>query len=144
MSRHRNENTGFIFQFHHLLPEFSALENVMMPGLIQGMDRDELTTKARNLLDQVNLSHREEHRSGELSGGEQQRVSIARALANHPKIIYADEPTGSLDSKTSRTIIQLFDRIRRDFNTTIIIVTHNHTIAKHCDRTVKIKDGRIK
>ena len=107
------------------------------------MNRQERRTRAAELLKQVGLNERMSHLPGQLSGGEQQRVSIARALANHPKIIYADEPTGSLDSRTSKIIISLFDKIRRDFGTTIIVVTHNNLIAKKCDRTLKIKDGRI-
>ena len=144
LTQFRSQTVGFVFQKFNLIPNLSALENVSIAMESTKMNRQERRSRAAELLKEVGLGKRMSHLPGQLSGGEQQRVSIARALANHPKIIYADEPTGSLDSKTSRTIIQLFDRIRRDFNTTIIIVTHNHTIAKHCDRTVKIKDGRIK
>jgi len=144
LTQFRSQTVGFVFQKFNLIPNLSALENVSIAMESTKMNRQERRSRAAELLKEVGLGKRMSHLPGQLSGGEQQRVSIARALANHPKIIYADEPTGSLDSKTSRTIIQLFDTIRRDFNTTIIIVTHNHTIAKHCDRTVKIKDGRIK
>ena len=144
LTQFRSQTVGFVFQKFNLIPNLSALENVSIAMESTKMNRQDRRSRAAELLKEVGLDKRMSHLPGQLSGGEQQRVSIARALANHPKIIYADEPTGSLDSKTSRTIIQLFDRIRRDFNTTIIIVTHNHTIAKHCDRTVKIKDGRIK
>lgn len=135
---------GFVFQKFNLIPNLSALENVSIAMESTKMNRQGRRSRAAELLKEVGLDKRMSHLPGQLSGGEQQRVSIARALANHPKIIYADEPTGSLDSKTSKTIIQLFDKIRKDFDTTIIIVTHNPSIAKHCDRTVKIKDGRIK
>jgi len=144
LTRFRSQTVGFVFQKFNLIPNLSALENVSIAMESTKMNRQERRSRAAELLKEVGLDKRMSHVPGQLSGGEQQRVSIARALANHPKIIYADEPTGSLDSKTSKTIIQLFDKIRKDFDTTIIIVTHNHSIAKHCDRTVKIKDGRIK
>ena len=144
LTQFRSQTVGFVFQKFNLIPNLSALENVSIAMESTKMNRQDRKSRAAELLKEVGLNKRMSHLPGQLSGGEQQRVSIARALANHPKIIYADEPTGSLDSKTSRTIIQLFDKIRRDFNTTIIIVTHNPSIAKHCDRTVKIKDGRIK
>ena len=144
LTQFRSQTVGFVFQKFNLIPNLSALENVSIAMESTKMNRQDRRSRAAELLKEVGLDKRMSHLPGQLSGGEQQRVSIARALANHPKIIYADEPTGSLDSKTSRTIIQLFDKIRRDFNTTIIIVTHNPSIAKHCDRTVKIKDGRIK
>ena len=144
LTQFRSQTVGFVFQKFNLIPNLSALENVSIAMESTKMNRQDRRSRAAELLKEVGLDKRMSHLPGQLSGGEQQRVSIARALANHPKIIYADEPTGSLDSKTSKTIIQLFDKIRKDFNTTIIIVTHNHSIAKHCDRTVKIKDGRIK
>ena len=144
LTQFRSQTVGFVFQKFNLIPNLSALENVSIAMESTKMNRQERRSRAAELLKEVGLDKRMSHLPGQLSGGEQQRVSIARALANHPKIIYADEPTGSLDSKTSKTIIQLFDKIRKDFDTTIIIVTHNHSIAKHCDRTVKIKDGRIK
>ena len=144
LTRFRSQTVGFVFQKFNLIPNLSALENVSIAMESTKMNRQGRRSRAAELLKEVGLDKRMSHLPGQLSGGEQQRVSIARALANHPKIIYADEPTGSLDSKTSKTIIQLFDKIRKDFDTTIIIVTHNPSIAKHCDRTVKIKDGRIK
>ena len=144
LTQFRSQTVGFVFQKFNLIPNLSALENVSIAMESTKMNRQDRRSRAAELLREVGLDKRMSHLPGQLSGGEQQRVSIARALANHPKIIYADEPTGSLDSKTSKTIIQLFDKIRKDFDTTIIIVTHNPSIAKHCDRTVKIKDGRIK
>ena len=144
LTQFRSQTVGFVFQKFNLIPNLSALENVSIAMESTKMNRQDRRSRAAELLKEVGLDKRMSHLPGQLSGGEQQRVSIARALANHPKIIYADEPTGSLDSKTSKTIIQLFDKIRKDFDTTIIIVTHNPSIAKHCDRTVKIKDGRIK
>ncbi len=144
LTQFRSQTVGFVFQKFNLIPNLSALENVSIAMESTKMNRQGRRSRAAELLKEVGLDKRMSHLPGQLSGGEQQRVSIARALANHPKIIYADEPTGSLDSKTSKTIIQLFDKIRKDFDTTIIIVTHNPSIAKHCDRTVKIKDGRIK
>ena len=144
LTQFRSQTVGFVFQKFNLIPNLSALENVSIALESTKMNRQDRRSRAAELLKEVGLDKRMSHLPGQLSGGEQQRVSIARSLANHPKIIYADEPTGSLDSKTSKTIIQLFDKIRKDFDTTIIIVTHNPSIAKHCDRTVKIKDGRIK
>ena len=144
LTQFRSQTVGFVFQKFNLIPNLSALENVSIAMESTKMNRQDRRSRAAELLKEVGLDKRMNHLPGQLSGGEQQRVSIARALANHPKIIYADEPTGSLDSKTSKTIIQLFDKIRKDFDTTIIIVTHNPSIAKHCDRTVRIKDGRIK
>ena len=144
LTQFRSQTVGFVFQKFNLIPNLSALENVSIAMESTKMNRQDRRSRAAELLKEVGLDKRMSHLPGQLSGGEQQRVSIARALANHPKIIYADEPTGSLDSKTSKTIIQLFDKIRKDFDTTIIIVTHNPSIAKYCDRTVKIKDGRIK
>ena len=144
LTEFRSQTVGFVFQKFNLIPNLTALENVSIAMESTKMNRQERRARAAELLKEVGLNERMSHLPGQLSGGEQQRVSIARALANHPKIIYADEPTGSLDSRASKRIISLFDRIRRNFNTTIIIVTHNHSIAKHCDRTVKIKDGRIR
>ena len=139
----RNRTIGFVFQFHHLLPEFNALENVMLPGLIQGKNRKEMERRARSLLDEVSLSHRVTHRPGELSGGEQQRVAIARALALDPKIVLADEPTGNLDSATSDAIHDLFFQINREHGTTIVVVTHNSTFAERMPRVVRMRDGRV-
>jgi len=139
----RNRTIGFVFQFHHLLPEFNALENVMMPGLIQGKSRREMEGPARALLDEVRLGARVTHRPGELSGGEQQRVALARALVLSPKLLLADEPTGNLDSATSKEIHELFFEINRDHGTTIVVVTHNTGFAESMPRIVTMRDGLI-
>lgn len=138
----RNHRLGFVFQFHHLLPEFTALENVMMPGLIRGLSQRALEARARELLDEVGLSHRVRHRPGELSGGEQQRVALARALIMEPKLVLADEPTGNLDSKTSYEIMGLFDELQAE-GQTIILVTHEPDIAEHAHRVLTLRDGLI-
>jgi lipoprotein-releasing system ATP-binding protein len=139
----RNRDIGFVFQFHHLLPEFTALENVMVPGLIQGRSRREMQKRAESLLEEVGLSNRASHRPGELSGGEQQRVAVARALALDPKLVLADEPTGNLDSATSDAIHDLFFQINREHGTTIIVVTHNPAFAESMPRVVRMLDGRV-
>jgi lipoprotein-releasing system ATP-binding protein len=139
----RNRTIGFVFQFHHLLPEFNALENVMMPGLIQGRSRKEMEGPAHRLLEEVNLSSRATHRPGELSGGEQQRVALARALVLSPKIILADEPTGNLDSTTSGAMHELFFQIRDRHGTTIVVVTHNNGFADSMPRVITMRDGRV-
>lgn len=139
----RNRTIGFVFQFHHLLPEFSALENVLMPGLIQGRSRRELEPRARDLLAEVGLKDRVLHRPGELSGGEQQRVALARALVLEPKVLLADEPTGNLDSRTSQQIHQLFYSVNEQRKTTIVIVTHNAALAGDMPRVVTLRDGRV-
>jgi lipoprotein-releasing system ATP-binding protein len=139
----RNRTIGFVFQFHHLLPEFTALENVMMPGLIQGKNRKETARRAAALLEEVGLAERGTHRPGELSGGEQQRVAIARALLLDPKLVLADEPTGNLDSATSDAVHDLFFQINKEHGTTIVVVTHNPTFAKRMPRVVHMQDGKI-
>jgi lipoprotein-releasing system ATP-binding protein len=138
----RNHRIGFVFQFHHLLPEFNALENVMMPGMIAGRRRD-LEKRALELLREVGLEKRASHRPGELSGGEQQRVALARALLMNPKLLLADEPTGNLDSATSRAIHDLFYEINRNHGTTVVIVTHNSELANSMPRVVTLKDGLL-
>jgi lipoprotein-releasing system ATP-binding protein len=143
LARVRNQSIGFVFQFHHLLPEFDAVENVMMPGLIRGDSRKRMEARARTLLDEVGLSHRLRHRPGEMSGGEQQRVAIARALTLEPKLLLADEPTGNLDSATSDSIHDLFFQINRTHSTTIVVVTHNPSFAQSMPRVVSMSDGRI-
>ena len=139
----RNKTIGFVFQFHHLLPEFNAIENVTMPGLIQGRSRREMERKALALLEEVGLKDRALHRPGELSGGEQQRVALARALVLEPRLILADEPTGNLDSKTSAQIHELFFGINKTRGTTIVVVTHNMALAESMPRIVTLKDGRV-
>jgi lipoprotein-releasing system ATP-binding protein len=139
----RNRTIGFVFQFHHLLPEFNALENVMMPGLIQGKSRKEMEGPARDLLSEVGLAARVSHRPGELSGGEQQRVALARALVLSTKLLLADEPTGNLDSNTSGAIHDLFFDMNRKHGTTIVVVTHNNGFAQSMPRVVTMRDGLI-
>ena len=139
----RNRTIGFVFQFHHLLPEFNALENVMMPGLIQGRSKRDMERPAMAILNEVGLSDRVLHRPGELSGGEQQRVALARALVLSPKLLLADEPTGNLDSKTSEQIHDLFFTINKQRGTTIVVVTHNTALAASMPRVITLKDGRV-
>lgn len=139
----RNKDIGFVFQFHHLLPEFTALENIMLPGLIAGRPRRDMERRATSLLEEVGLVARATHRPGELSGGEQQRVAVARALALEPRLVLADEPTGNLDSTTSEAIHELFFEINRKHNTTIVVVTHNPSFADSMPRVVHLKDGRV-
>jgi len=139
----RNCAIGFVFQFHHLLPEFSALENTMMPLLIGGMKRGEAEGIAAELLRDVGLSHRLTHKPGELSGGEQQRVAIARALVRSPKLLLADEPTGNLDMKTSDEVHELLNEIHRKKGLTLIIVTHNEKLAAKMGKTIRLVDGKI-
>jgi len=139
----RNRELGFVFQFNQLLPEFTALENVMMPALIARMSKQEATARATELLDEVGLSHRLQHKPGQLSGGEQQRVAIARALVMQPRLLLADEPTGNLDSGTSDAIYNLFQRLHASRDLTIIIVTHSDQLASRLDRVVTMEDGCI-
>jgi lipoprotein-releasing system ATP-binding protein len=139
----RNTELGFIFQFHNLLPEFTALENVMLPGLIKGTDKNSLEQYALELLDKLGLSQRVHHKPNELSGGEQQRVAVARALINKPKLVLADEPSGNLDTKNARELHQLFFDLRNVLNVTFIIVTHNPELASLTDRQIKMADGLI-
>lgn len=139
----RNKNIGFVFQFHHLLPEFSAIENVAVPIWISGKSRDEGTRLARAMLKRVGLGDKFENKPSELSGGEQQRVAIARALVNNPSIIMADEPTGNLDSANASSVHQLFKELCKEMNQTFIIITHNEGLAKMTDRTLIMKDGII-
>lgn len=139
----RNEHIGFIFQFHHLLPEFTALENVCIPGWIGGKDRTKTEKRAIMLLEELGLSYRLENKPGELSGGEQQRVAVARALINEPAIIMADEPTGNLDSSNANEMHQLFIRLRDQYQQTFLIVTHNEELARLSDRTLHMRDGQF-
>jgi lipoprotein-releasing system ATP-binding protein len=139
----RNRHVGFVFQFHHLLPEFSALENTMMPGLIQGLSARKAGKQAETILSQLGLGDRLHHKPGQLSGGEQQRVAVGRALMVQPKIILADEPTGNLDTQTGEEVHQLLERINREQGITIVIVTHNSKLAARMNRRVRLADGRL-
>jgi lipoprotein-releasing system ATP-binding protein len=139
----RNRHIGFVFQFHHLLPEFSALENVCIPGWIAGTNKKEVEERAAALLNTLGVGHRLENKPNALSGGEQQRVAVARALINNPDIIFADEPTGNLDSANARELHQLFFELRHKFQQTFLIVTHNEELAQMSDRLLHMKDGKI-
>jgi lipoprotein-releasing system ATP-binding protein len=144
MAEVRNKTIGFVFQFHYLLPEFTVLENVLIPHLIHDTGKSKpVLDRARNLLDMVGILKLENKLTTQISGGEQQRTAIARALMNNPKIILADEPTGNLDSVTTQNICGLFGSIKKEFNTTFIVVTHDRTVASHTDRIIEVKDGRI-
>ena len=139
----RNQYLGFVFQFHELLDEFTALENVMMPGLIQGKKQSELKEKAQKLLQRLGVDHRLNHKPNSLSGGEQQRVAVARALMNDPAIIFADEPSGNLDSQNAAALHELFFELRDELQQTFVIVTHNKSLAAMADRTIQLVDGNI-
>lgn len=141
LSEFRNRRIGFVFQFHHLLPEFTALENVMIPAFIAGRSRKDAEQAARALLSDLGLSERLEHKPSQLSGGEQQRVAIARALVNNPAVLFADEPSGNLDSKTKDELHRLFFDLRDKYGQTIVIVTHDPDLAKMCDRSLYMVDG---
>ena len=143
ISRFRNLKLGFVFQFHHLLPEFTSLENVMIPALIAGKSEKTAKDEALKLLDTMGLAERTSHKPSELSGGEQQRVAIARALVNRPSVLFADEPSGNLDSVTKSEIHSLFFRLRDELGQTIVIVTHDPELAKMCDRSLFMKDGQF-
>lgn len=143
LSEFRNKNIGFVFQFHHLLPEFTAIENVCIPSFIGGTSKKEAEAKARKLLDFLGLTEREDHKPSELSGGEQQRIAVARALINNPTVILADEPSGNLDSASAKELHKLFFSLRDEFNQTFVIVTHNEELANMADRKLTIKDGII-
>lgn len=144
LSAFRNKKIGFVFQFHHLLPEFTSLENIMLPAFIAGGSKKEAKSQALALLETVGLKERANHKPSELSGGEQQRVAIARAIINKPAVIFADEPTGNLDSATKREIHRLFFDLREKYGQTIVIVTHDPDLAAMCDRKVLMKDGLFK
>lgn len=139
----RNQHIGFVFQFHHLLPEFNALENICIPAYINKQSKKESESRAMELLDLLGLHNRATHKPSELSGGEQQRVAIARALVNKPKIIFADEPSGNLDSMNAQNLHQLFFKLRDELKQTIVVVTHNESLANMADRKLVMKDGQI-
>ena len=140
----RNKSIGFVFQFHNLLPEFTALENVMIPGLIGQGEEKQVRERATSLLSMLGLDERRDHKPSELSGGEQQRVAVARAMINSPDLILADEPSGNLDSKNAIDLHNLFFKLRKDVGQTFVIVTHNEELARMSDRKIELKDGRIK
>lgn len=143
LSAFRNLNLGFIFQFHQLLPEFTAIENVCIPAFIANKDKNETETEAKRLLTFLGLEHRISHYPSELSGGEQQRVAVARALINKPKVIFADEPSGNLDTASAENLHQLFFKLREEFGQTFVIVTHNEDLANMADRKLIMKDGQL-
>lgn len=143
LSQFRNKHIGFVFQFHHLLPEFTAEENLMIPWLIQGKAEAKARQKARELLDLLGLKERFQHKPNALSGGEQQRVAVARALMNDPKVVFADEPSGNLDSQTAEQLHHLFFELRKELGQTFVIVTHNQELAGMTDRNIEMRDGRI-
>lgn len=143
LARFRNEHIGFVFQFHHLLPEFSALENVCIPAFISGKDKHKTEKRASELLNMLGVRNREDHKPSELSGGEQQRVAVARALINEPAVVLADEPSGNLDSHSADNLHQLMFDLRDKFGQTFVIVTHNKDFAEMADRTLTMKDGNI-
>lgn len=143
LSAFRNTKVGFVFQFHHLLPEFTALENIMIPALIAGKSRTEARTEAEALLSELGLAERAAHKPSELSGGEQQRVAIARALINHPDVIFADEPSGNLDSVTKQELHGLFFKLRETHGQTFVIVTHDPELSALCDRSLFMRDGQF-
>lgn len=144
LSKFRNQNLGFIFQFHQLLPEFTALENVILPGLVAKKPKKALEIEATKYLNYLGLSHRLHHFPNEMSGGEQQRVAVARALINQPAIIFADEPSGNLDTKTAESLHELFFKLRDEFGQTFVIVTHNEQLANMADRKIVMSDGMLK
>ncbi len=143
ISRIRNKYIGFIFQFHHLLPEFTALENVIIPALINKQNRTVATNEAKNLIELVGMSHRLNHKPAELSGGEQQRIAIARALINKPSLLLADEPTGNLDSTNTNSVLNLIENLRNQFDLSIIVATHSNDVANIADRILIMGDGKI-
>ncbi len=143
LSAFRNQNIGFVFQFHHLLPEFTALENICIPAFIAKRKKSEIEKRALELLDFLNLKNRSHHKPGQLSGGEQQRVAVARALINNPAVVLADEPTGNLDSKNADELHRLFFQLRDEFQNTFVIITHNAELANLADRKLEMEDGDL-
>lgn len=143
LSNFRNTQIGFIFQFHQLLPEFTAIENICLPAMIKGSSMKDAQKEACKLLEILNLTNRAEHKPNELSGGEQQRIAVARSLINNPKVIFADEPSGNLDSKNSKELHQLFFDLRDEFNQTFVIITHNNELSEMTDRKLLMQDGNL-
>ena len=143
LSKFRNKEIGFVFQFHQLLPEFTAIENIVLPALIRGDKKEDAGKRAKDLLSFLNLAQRDDHKPNALSGGEQQRVAVARALINQPKLILADEPSGNLDTKNSEELHQLFFKLREEFGQTFVIVTHNEDLANISDRKLEMADGKF-
>lgn len=143
LARERNRHVGFVFQFHHLLPEFTALENVLMPSLIAGNGDDPARERARYLLDRLGMAERLDHRPSQLSGGEQQRVAMARALMNRPRLLLADEPTGNLDKRHSDLILQQLDELREEENVSMLLITHDMELASTCDRQYRLRGGKL-
>ena len=141
LAKFRNRKIGFVFQFHQLLPEFDALENIMIPAMIQGLSKNDAREKAFSLLEKVGLQHRASHRPNEISGGEQQRIAVCRALVNQPNIVFADEPSGNLDTRNANELHDLFFKLRDELNQTFVIVTHNQLLAKQADRMLQMQDG---
>ena len=144
LAHFRNNSIGFVFQFHHLLPEFTAMENLLIPGMINKTDQDELKSKAITLLEKVDLSERSNHKPSQLSGGEQQRVAVARALVNQPQLVLADEPTGNLDKKNSESLYNLILELNKSLNQTFIIVTHNEMMTRNANKVIELEDGKVK
>lgn len=143
LAKFRNENIGFIFQFHHLLPEFTALENVSMPAFIAGQSKSTAGARAKDLISRLGLKNRLDHKPNELSGGEQQRIAVARALMNNPRVVFADEPSGNLDTENAEELHNLFFKLREELNQTFVIVTHNKDLAIMADRMIAMKDGKV-
>ena len=141
LANFRNRKIGFVFQFHQLLPEFDALENIMIPAMIQGLSKNDAREKAFSLLEKVGLQHRASHRPNEISGGEQQRIAVCRALVNQPNIVFADEPSGNLDTRNANELHELFFKLREELNQTFVIVTHNQHLATQADRMLQMQDG---
>lgn len=143
LAKFRNKKIGFVFQFHQLLPEFDAIENIMIPAMIQGISKKDAREKAFSLLEKVGLQDRANHRPNEISGGEQQRIAVCRALVNQPNIVFADEPSGNLDSKNANDLHELFFKLREELNQSFVIVTHNQELAQQADRMLHMQDGRM-
>jgi lipoprotein-releasing system ATP-binding protein len=143
LAKFRNKKIGFVFQFHQLLPEFDAIENIMIPAMIQGISKKDAREKAFSLLEKVGLQDRANHRPNEISGGEQQRIAVCRALVNQPNIVFADEPSGNLDSKNANELHELFFKLREELNQSFVIVTHNQELAQQADRMLHMQDGRM-